>query len=425
MINATGWDVEVHRYLASPHGALPALRYSLPWAVAGVSATERELFQYFEKKMAVKLSSFSNQPLGQTLLRLASLDSSAASVALQRALMASASQYRYGPGLRAEELKLSAIHALSASAAGGIQSQSAVQHVAAGMVICMLETQKSPASSSQWLCYLYSAWRVIESVSLKSFGRVAEGPIMLEWAYYHEVMARFSLRHWRKPDVVDVMQRRRPLCPSKLTSWLPGDRDWWYTATGIIQWQRPMEHQRMFEPLHLLSEVVAEVLPSTHPTAHTEEYKGTIAQLKKRARDLQVPTPLDPRTQLAAARSEVFRASTLVYLSRATTDSGLARPLELCLLVDKSLALMQHMSPCERPLPLLILGCEARTDVERLRVLDLVSSTTPERELHYIRMLLHALWTQDDLHAEENVEPDYMEKLSVVFSASSMLPHFG
>ncbi|CCF32252.1 hypothetical protein CH063_00776 [Colletotrichum higginsianum] len=424
MINATTWDIEIHHHLASPHGALPALRYSLSWSVSGLSATERDLFQFFEQKIAFKLSSFSNQPLGQTLLRLASLDGSAASVALRRALMAVSSQYRYGSGLRAEELKLSAIHALSASAAGGIQSQSAVQHVAAGMVLCMFETQKSSSSSNQWLCYLYSAWRVIEGVSLETFGRVAEGPIMLEWAYYHEVMARFSLRHWRYPEIV---MPGRPVCPSESKTYLPGDGDWWYTATGIIQWQRPMEHQQMFEPLHLLSEVAAEVLPSTDPASHTEKYKGRIAQLKRRARDLEVPTPSDPRIQRAAAKAEVFRASTLVYLSRAT-NSDLIRPSELCLLVDRSLSLMQHMSPCERPLPLLILGCEARTDVERLRVLDLVSSTEntpPDRELHYIRILLHALWTQDDLHAEDNVEPDYMEKLSVVFSASSLLPHFG
>ncbi|TQN64474.1 hypothetical protein CSHISOI_10946 [Colletotrichum shisoi] len=188
-----------------------------------------------------------------------------------------------------------------------------------------------------------------------------------------------------------------------------------------------MEHQQMFEPLHLLSEVAAEVLPSTDPASHTEEYMGKIAQLKRRARDLEVPTPSDPRMQRAAAKAEVFRASALVYLSRAT-NSDLIRPSELHLLVDRSLFLMQHMGPCERPLPLLILGCEAGTDVERLRVLDLVSSTEhtpPDRELHYIRILLHALWTQDDLHAENNVEPDYMEKLSVVFSASSLLPHFG
>ncbi|OHW99958.1 hypothetical protein CSPAE12_01188 [Colletotrichum incanum] len=423
MINATSWDIEVHQHLNTSHGGpVPALRYSLSWSMSGLSATEQDLFQFFQNKVAVGLSSFSSKPLGYTLLRLASSDDSLASVALKRSLLAVAFQYRYGPGLRGEELKLSAIHALTASAAQGIQPQSAVQHVAAGMVLCLFEIRRSSASSNHWLCYLRAAGKVIESVSLQSFGRVTDGPILLEWIYYHEVLARFSLRHWRRPD------GRVPshVCFTKLPCYLPEEKARWHAATEIIQWQKPTEYQRFFAPLHLLSEVAAEVLPPKDPITHGEEYKAKIENLGEEIRNLKVPRPLDPTTRRAATKAEVFRISTLVYLSRSTGQDSI-HPSELPLLVDKALCLMKHIGTCEWPLPLLILGCEARTDIERLRILDLMSSTDTtahDHDLHSIKVLLEALWTQDDLHAENDVKPDYTEKLSAVFTASRLLPHF-
>lgn len=89
------------------------------------------------------LSSFSSQPLGEALLRIALSEVSHAGKALQHALLAFSAQYRYGPVFRAEELKISALRALSLSATEGMSAHKAVQHVAAGMVLCMFEVSYS------------------------------------------------------------------------------------------------------------------------------------------------------------------------------------------------------------------------------------------------------------------------------------------
>ncbi|KAK1979556.1 fungal-specific transcription factor domain-containing protein [Colletotrichum cereale] len=423
MINATFWDIKVHQNRTSTRDDhIPPIYRYLSRSTSRLSATEQDLFHFFQNQVAVELSSFSNKPLGSTLLRLASSDQSFAAVALQYSLLAIASQFRYGPGLRGEQLKLSAIRALAASAAQGIEPQNAIQHVAAGMVLCLFETQQSSTPSNDWLGYLRAAGNVIESVSLESFGRMTDGPIMLEWVYYHEVLARFSIRHWRRRGT-EVSGR---LYRTELPSYLRIERERWNAATELIQWQRSVVHQTLFAPLHLLSRVAAEVLPSQDPTTRQEAYKIKVARLREEIRNLKVPTPSGPVTQRIAAKAEVFRISALVYLSRSTNQDVL-RPSELHLLVDKGLCLMKNMSLCERPLPLLILGCEARTDIERLRILDLVSSTetrTPWREVHFMRTLLQALWIQDDLDYESNIELDYTEKLSAIFNASEFLPHF-
>ncbi|KAK2018708.1 hypothetical protein LZ32DRAFT_521276 [Colletotrichum eremochloae] len=423
MINAMFRDIKLYQNRTSTRdNYIPPLCYSLSQSTSGLSATEQDLFHYFQNQVAVGLWSFSNKPLGSTLLRLAASDQSFAAVALRRSFLAIASHFRYGPGMPGEQLKLSAIRALAASAAQGIESRDAVQHVAAVMILCLFETQQSSLSSNQWLCYLRAAGKVIVSVSLESFGRMTDGPIMLEWVYYHEVLARFSMRHWKQSGIGASNRSYH----TKSSSYITEERLCRDSAAEVIQWQKSTVHQTIFAPLHLWSRVAAEVLPSRDPISRQEAYKIKVARLAEELRNLKVATPSDPAAQRAAAKAEVFRISALVYLSRST-DQNLLRPSELHLLVDRGLDLMENMAICERPLPLLILGCEARTDIERLRILDLVSNTessTPRREFDSMRMLLQALWTQNDLDSESDVELDYMETLSAIFNTSEFLPHF-
>ncbi|KAI3547689.1 hypothetical protein CABS03_10111 [Colletotrichum abscissum] len=425
MINATSWDIEVHNFLIARRMIRPIMKYPLPWSSSGSNATDQSLFRFFRETLRPNLSSFSSQPLGEVLLRIALSEISHAGKALQHALLAFSAQYRYGPVFRAEELKLSALRALSLSAAEGMSAHKAVQHVAAGMVLCMFETQKSSHSTNHWLCYLRSSRTLIESVSLEKFWRVSDAPMLLEWVSYHEILARFSLRHWRKPKALLPSQ---VICDTRpFTS--PEMRKKARVELSMIMGQASLESKRFFQPLGLLSEVVAEILPSDNPETHTQEYRCKIRTLKAEIESLRVTASYsraDLKSERIAAKSEVYRLSTLVYLSR-TTDQGEREDSGVAALVERGLQLLPLMGTCERPLPLLIFGCEARTDEERLRILNLVSNaekTLPDRELHSIKKLLHALWTQDDLHADNILKPTYIEKLSAVFSASELLPHF-
>lgn len=82
---------------------------------------------------------FSAQPLGLALQRIALSDGSSSTSALQRALLALSALYRHGHGLRAEEMKLSALQALSRSVSQATDVKIAVQHVAASMVLSVFE----------------------------------------------------------------------------------------------------------------------------------------------------------------------------------------------------------------------------------------------------------------------------------------------
>ncbi|WYZ44447.1 hypothetical protein EsH8_VII_000883 [Colletotrichum jinshuiense] len=427
MINATSWDIEVYHYLSMRRSAITSTpRYALSWSLSGISATEKDLFQFFQRSVSIKLSTFSNQPLGQVLLRVVSSGDTLSGGAAQRALVAVAALQRYGPGFRAEELKLSALRALAASATGALEVQTAAHHVAAMMALCMFEQNSD--SPNQWLCYLRAARNIINSITVEQFCRDADAPVLLEWVYYHEILAQFSLRHSTQPShkvacVSTLRNDVEPTYPSDV--WSRNDKE-----ASMIHVHRPLLFEQLFEPLHLLSEVVDAIRPFRDPTTHGFEYRAKMRRLKEKVERVAIPTSWIPayhEAERAAAKAEVYRLSTLVYLNRATGQDFIQAP-EMSVLVVKGLEMMEHIGTCERPLPLLILGCEARTDSERLRVLKLITdteNTNPDRGLTYIRNLLDALWTQDDLHTEEDPDSGYLEKLTAVFSSTKLLPHFG
>jgi len=66
----------------------------------------------------------------------------------------------------------------------------------------------------------------------------------------------------------------------------------------------------------------------------------------------------------------------------------------------------------QRQFPLLILGCEARTDEDRMVVLDLISGTEQSKSvctLGNVKSLIQSLWAQDDLTEQEL---GYVDKVS-------------
>jgi len=52
-------------------------------------------------------------------------------------------------------------------------------------------------STYQWLWYVCSAKDVANSAGLGWVDKESDISIVLRWVYYHDVLSRFSLRHWR------------------------------------------------------------------------------------------------------------------------------------------------------------------------------------------------------------------------------------
>jgi hypothetical protein len=158
------------------------------------------------------------------------------------------------------------------------------------------------------------------------------------------------------------------------------------------------------------------------------DYKNLLTMFEWRIRKFRacevrkIPIPGQMDTEDSRAL-EIFQLALLVYIERAS--GGTPRKSEkLRTWLSKAFAIFSQLETWQRQFPLLILGCEARTDEERMVILDLISRTeenTSVRNLRGMQGIIQSLWAQDDL-AEQDV--GYTDKIKAILSSSEVLPSF-
>lgn len=122
--------------------------------------------------------------------------------------------------------------------------------------------------------------------------------------------------------------------------------------------------------------------------------------------------------------AELYRLAALIYLYRAckrfpSTNS------KVCTAVETGLEIIASLKACARAFPLVIIGCEARCDEDRLVVLELLRRTQGCRKIGDIlgaQRFIEASWAQDGLQFEE--ELDYVSKFDAIMSLGKYRPSF-
>ena len=270
--------------------------------------------------------------------------------------------------------------------------------------------------------YITGTRDVITNAPAGSFSEENGSSCLVDWAYYHEVLARFSLRHWR-PELLRGQGRtydEREFC------------------LGSDEMNKTIAICSMFRKrnraLELLSDICKVVLPPSDPRSQTRAYKKKIKALERRVQCSEdFGAPLSHRSSElwtaghGAVAAELHRIAMLIYLARASNGSS-KPPEKLTHLVDRGMNFLTDLPYCDRPFPILMIGFEARDDEERLAVLELIARTQLHpfsgHRLECVRNFLHGIWNQADLHAEDGVEFDYMETLTAVVSTSEVMPPF-
>lgn len=81
--------------------------------------------------------------LGQALIRIALLDDSRTSRALMKLMLSFASVHKHGLHAQMMNLKIDALHDLSKGSSLDLGPVAAIQHLAAGMLLCCIEVRTS------------------------------------------------------------------------------------------------------------------------------------------------------------------------------------------------------------------------------------------------------------------------------------------
>jgi hypothetical protein len=106
-----------------------------------LSLTKAKVQLLVETIASYSVATFGRQTsdISKILLRMSLSDGSLASKAVMQSMLAVSSLHRFGPRSQAINLKQSALRTLAESLATGIDTKGALQHIAAGMLLCTFE----------------------------------------------------------------------------------------------------------------------------------------------------------------------------------------------------------------------------------------------------------------------------------------------
>ena len=161
---------------------------------------------------------------------------------------------------------------------------------------------------------------------------------------------------------------------------------------------------------------------------HNDEYENTLRCLERRITNI-VPSAAeadisDTTSTAWAATIELFKLAALIYLKRASRNfSGVSPQIDA--MVERAYVLLDSLEAFNPAFPLLIIGCEARTDEQRIQILEHIEKgmqTSSLRGLHGLRDILQHIWVQDDLAVD--YELDYLNRLDAVITSYRIMPSF-
>ena len=179
--------------------------------------------------------------------------------------------------------------------------------------------------------------------------------------------------------------------------------------------------------LYIMFEMIRQPTDSLY---HNDEYENSLRCLESRIANIVPLAPegisdamSGPRTAWVAT-IELFKLAALIYLKRASRSFSGTSP-QIDAMVERAYELLDDLEAFNPAFPLLIIGCEARTDEQRVRILGHIgraTKTSSLRSLHGLQNILQQIWVQDDLAVDYEV--DYMNMLDAVITSYRIMPSF-
>lgn len=176
-------------------------------------------------------------------------------------------------------------------------------------------------------------------------------------------------------------------------------------------------------PLELLDRACDTLSTSLSNTLPTQELSNFTTFLKELDWEIsnKVILAMNYNSSETTTLVLLFHIAILVYLYRVAGDF-LHSGSKIQQKIDDAFDLLSRLGSCERQFPVFVLGCEARTDEQRAIILDLISRTESKpssRSCNHLKIMLHAIWAQDDL---ADGPLNYWDKLSLIISGCIIVP---
>lgn len=290
------------------------------------------------------------------------------------------------------------------------------------------QSEDSP-NNMEWAMHVCNAKKAANHVYASD--RVSEGDVrtLLEWIFYHDALSRFGTSHWAHRTAGmeqcvrdDRVRRAVQVCgeSSKVFLFRSCER---FVANV-------MKIMTMVGCSAEVLEAITSLCDYAHisPTEDANESLEAIDRLERKLRNAQQfvsrqekQNDLGPEKG-AVQLAELYRLSGLIYLYRACKKLSSSSP-EVSDVVERSYVVLSNMDTGDRSFPLMVIGCEAQRDDQRLMVLNLLGRTHESHKfasLTFVQKFVEASWARDDLAFPK--ELDYVRKFDSIMSSHKVLP---
>lgn len=350
------------------------------------------------------------------VIKMALYDATPSSTAVLYAIFALSAFRLYGP-CRSIVYKVEAINALSTSV-GDVQSpQDSFRNLAASMLLCLYEIFDTSDLSGSWTQYLCGAKKIAKAVYASTTHYDGELRFLLDWVFYHDALAKFSLRHWTQKCV------HAGSCENFRLHEKPKECPFRGAVVGTMGCSLDL--------MTIISTICDFVLPGDHLFFGSQQHIEILNDLEQQLLSIEQVVLVESLDGFAVDQdrsesiAELYRLAALIYLNRVARNFPSDAPI-VEQLVEDAIFLIEKLGVCERPWPLFVVACEARSDTQRSIIAEAFIATQRYwgfANVRWARQMVEAAWKQDDLHSDQE-EIDSLTRYNAIISAFRVLPTF-
>ncbi|KIW09942.1 hypothetical protein PV08_11718 [Exophiala spinifera] len=380
----------------------------------GLGQKESYLLGFFNESRSLILGPTDEEALAQFILRVAFSDASDATNPVLQGVLALASLQMHGSlqSFRYKHLVISSVKGSS----NWFDEKTLLRNLMATMLLYHYELSLESNSKGRWVNYLCTVKKIINtSPAIHKLLR-HEYSVFLDWIYYHEVLAEFTVRHWK--------------VPYEGCGWAPMAR-----SLSIVEKSSSKAEDNIGCPIDVLQLLVHTCRQAiVTKTSEIEDVNGEIEDTNVLEHNISMIVgdygPVHVESASSPDRnsmiSDLHRIACLIYVNRVVhcvsgTEFRHRR------LVREGILLLTKMQTCQNAWPLFIVACEAVGDDQRLAIMDVFERSRQDRRrrsshVHFIQHTVEAVWNQHDLNTENHV--DYLTIFNAVVGGLPFIPPF-
>jgi hypothetical protein len=282
--------------------------------------------------------------------------------------------------------------------------------------------QQTSGDNSCWVGYIVGIKRVIDAAKQIKTPVGSDASLVLGWIFYFEVMARFSLRHWRTDQMKALVEELG--FDTRIPGWCALQ---YVLAQSSFARDVPNIAAHAHPVFQLLAEVSDTAIYSSEPKYLSTEYQLHLEDLRSRLEHVfSQPIGLNDVSQEELQRTqqsiEFNRLAGLIYLERVSRSFS-GQSCKVKTWVTQAVSILTELGTCLCPFALFIISCELNEDEDRMLILNLFAKVEKKPHLRSFletRGLIQTAWNQQDLAGDEGIE--YIYKVTLVISSRNVIP---